>query len=86
MVSLFYGLTRNEFKKIAYDFAERNKVPRPFQNGAAEDVWLMGFIWRLSSISLRSWEPTSVARAMGFSCPEMTRFYTVLCELVEKQK
>jgi len=54
MVSLFYGLTRNEFKKIAYDFAERNKVPRPFQNGAAEDVWLMGFIWRLSSISLRS--------------------------------
>jgi hypothetical protein len=52
MDSLFYGLTRKEFKKLAYDFEERNKVPHPFQNGAAEDVWLMGFIWRHSSISL----------------------------------
>ena len=86
MDSVFYGLTRKESKKLAYDFAERNKVPHPFQNGAAEDVWLMGFIWRHSSISLRSREPTSVARAVEFSCPEMTRSCTVLCELVEKQK
>ena len=62
--SLFYVLTRKYFKKLAYDFAERNKVPRPSQNGAAEDVRLMGFIWRHSSISLRSREPTSVARVM----------------------
>jgi hypothetical protein len=54
MDSLFYGLTRKEFKKLAYDFAERNKVPHPFQNGATEDAWLMGFIWRHSSISLLS--------------------------------
>lgn len=85
MDSLFYGLTRKESKKLVYDFTERNKVPHPFQNGAAADVWLMGFIWRYSSISLRSREATSVARAMGFSCPEMIRFCTVLCEPVEKQ-
>jgi len=44
MDSLFYGLTRKDFKKLAYDFAEKNKVPHSCQNGAAEDVWLMGFI------------------------------------------
>jgi hypothetical protein len=54
MDSLFYGLTRKEFKKLAYDFVEKNKVPQPSQNGAAEDVWLMGFICRHPSISLLS--------------------------------
>jgi len=53
MGSLFCVLTRKDFKKLACDFAERNKVSHHFQNGAAEDVWLMGFIWRHSSISLR---------------------------------
>jgi hypothetical protein len=37
MDSLFYGLTRAEFEKVAHDFAQKNAILHPFQTGAAGD-------------------------------------------------
>jgi hypothetical protein len=62
MNSLFYGLTRAEFKKITHDFAQKNAIPHPSQNVEAGDEWLVGFIRRHFGITLRSPEPTSITR------------------------
>jgi hypothetical protein len=79
MDSLFYGLTRAEFKKVAHDFAQKNAIPYPFQTGAAG---LVGFITKHPGITMRSPEPTSIARTRGFSRPQVTHFYTLLPELI----
>jgi hypothetical protein len=31
---LFFGLTREKFKSLAYEFVEHKAVPQPFQNVA----------------------------------------------------
>jgi hypothetical protein len=51
--SLFYGLTRREFKKLAY-FTEKNRIPRRFENGGSGYESLKIFIRRHPSVSLRS--------------------------------
>jgi hypothetical protein len=58
MDGLSHGLTRAEFKKVAHDFAQKNAIPHPFQNGAAGDEWLVGFIRRHRRMTLRSPEST----------------------------
>jgi hypothetical protein len=55
--------------------------PNPFQNGAAEDEWLMGFIGRHPGITMRSPEPTSIARDGRFNRPQATHFYSLLSDL-----
>jgi hypothetical protein len=82
MDSLFYGLPRAEFKEVVHNFEQKNAIPHPSQNAAAGDEWLVGFICRHPDITLRSPEPTSVARNRGFSRPQATRFYTLLSELI----
>jgi hypothetical protein len=37
MDSLFCGLMRAEFKKVAHDFAQKNAILHPFQTEAAGD-------------------------------------------------
>jgi len=44
MDSLFHGLTRGEFEKNTYDFSEKNRISRPFQNGSSMG-WLFGGIY-----------------------------------------
>jgi hypothetical protein len=69
---------REEFKKFAHDFAQKNAFPHPFQSDATGYEWLVGFIKRHSDITLRSPEPTSVSRARRFSYPQVT-CYTLSC-------
>lgn len=48
--------------------------------------WLARFRTRHPDITLRSPEPTSLARARGFNRPQVERFYANLWELLEKHK
>jgi hypothetical protein len=73
MKGLFYGLTKADFKKVAYNSAQKNANPRPLQNGAAGDEWLVVFTRRHPGVTKHSPEPTSRGRTRGFSYPQVTR-------------
>lgn len=67
MNALFYGLERSDLAKLAFDFAERNKIKQNFWNETASEQWLQNFTRRHSQISLRRAEFTSIARARVFN-------------------
>uniref|UniRef100_H2YKG1 DDE-1 domain-containing protein n=1 Tax=Ciona savignyi TaxID=51511 RepID=H2YKG1_CIOSA len=80
---LFYGLAKQR-RKLAYEYAQfkENDIPSSWQNNkmAGED-WLKGFRRRQGSISLRSPESTSLARAMALNQHHVSEFFVKLKEL-----
>lgn len=86
MDNLFYGLSKQEFLELVYNYAEMNKIPHPFKNGTAGLDWYKGFIKRHRNLTLRKPEPTSIARARGFNKPQVYRFFDLLEEQIEKHK
>ena len=63
MEGRFFGLTTRDVRHIAFQVAERNKIPHNFNKtvGLAGDDWLYGFRKRHPEISLRIPEATSAA-------------------------
>jgi hypothetical protein len=86
MDNLFYGLSKQEFLELVYNYAEMNKIPHPFKNGAAGVDWYRGFVKRHPDVTLRKPEPTSIARARGFNKPQVYRFFDLLEEQIDKNK
>ncbi|XP_026488620.2 uncharacterized protein LOC113395268 [Vanessa tameamea] len=86
MDSVFFGLTRDEFKHLAFIYAKKNlNYPKNWDKyEKAEDDWLSSFLSRHDQISLRTPEATSVARAKGFNRREIGRFYENLEALTVK--
>lgn len=84
----FYGLTTTEIRKLAFDLAEKNNIPHPFNKsvGLAGYDWLAGFRKRHPELTLRTPEATSVARAQGFNKPAVDRYYDMLEETVTTGK
>ncbi len=41
---LFYGLEHRDLGKLAFDFAEKNKIKHPFKGGQAGEQWLQNFV------------------------------------------
>lgn len=87
MDSVFFGLTRDEFKHLAFIYAKKNNLNYPKnwdKYEKAGDDWLSSFLSRHNQISLRTPEATSVARAKGFNRREVGRFYENLEALTVK--
>ncbi|XP_037868447.1 uncharacterized protein LOC119628804 isoform X1 [Bombyx mori] len=87
MDSVFYGLTREDFKTLVFEYAKRNNVTYPpswDKNKKAGDDWLAGFIRRNPQITLRIPEATTIGRVKGFNRPQVERFYKLLSEQIEK--
>lgn len=64
MSKMFYGLSKSQVKKIAFQYNESNNIPNNF-NKAKElcaNDWYYGFLKRHSRISLRKSESTSLNR------------------------
>ncbi|KAJ8880789.1 hypothetical protein PR048_017260 [Dryococelus australis] len=62
-----YGLTRSEFIRLAYGFAQKNNIANPLnwnKNHSAGNEWSMGFNCRHPEISQRKQELT-IATAKG---------------------
>ena len=78
MESKFHGLTGYDVRLLAYQLAEENKINHRFNSGVAGKMWLRNFLGRHPEISLRSPEPTSMARARGFNKKSVTKFYDIL--------
>ena len=84
-----FGLTLNDVRKMAYELAIRNNIPAE-QHRFNEDKkiagkdWLLGFRKRHPSLSLRCPEPTSMARAQGFTKEKVSEFFNLLKETYDE--
>lgn len=76
MENKFYGLTRMDLRRLAYQLALKNNISNPFKKGFAGRYWLKGFLKRNQQIlSIRQPTGTSQARANGFTKERMDEFY-----------
>lgn len=88
VANLFYGLTPVELRRIAYEFAEANKIPHIFnktEKMAGKD-WLALFLIRNSRISLRKPENTSINRINAFNEESVRNFFSNLEKVMEKHR
>lgn len=62
MDSVFLGFTRQDVRKMAFQLAERYKIPHPFHNESAGRVWLDNFLARhKDKLSIRTSAETASA-------------------------
>ncbi|KAJ4425867.1 hypothetical protein ANN_27493 [Periplaneta americana] len=79
MESKFYGLTRNDIRRIAYQLAVRNGIRNNFIDDMAGRVWFDHFMNRHKhQLSIRKPEGTSLARAIGFNKESVMNFFDLL--------
>lgn len=85
---MFFGVTREDLKKMAFQLAEANSIPHRFNNESkmAGDKWYYSFISRHPQLSLRKPEPTSMARATGFTKERTEAFFDLLTKVVDDNK
>lgn len=79
-------LSKAEFLKLAYQFAEKLKVKHRFnkQKLMAGKDFYYDFMSRHQDLRLRTAESTSLQRAVGFNKGQVTRFFDKLTELIDK--
>ena len=75
---LFYGLSSAAVRRLAYQYALKNKILMPAswtQNEMAGYDWLHSFLKRNTNISLRTSESTRLARMSSFNCFTVNTFF-----------
>lgn len=85
--AMFHGLGYEATRKLAYDFAKKLKksIPKNWEDkGMAGIDWMYGFMTRHQTLSLRSPESTSIARARGFNRVAVMEFFALWSSVLEK--
>ena len=84
MASIFYGITKSELRRLAYELAEAKGVQHNFDRNSkvAGMQWTRLFLKRHPDLTLRSPEPTSISRLQGFRKSEVDLFFSNLESLV----
>ena len=78
---MFHGLTVQQTRRLAFEVATANSLNMPstwIENEQAGKDWFVSFMQRNPSLSLRSPEATSLARASGFNRPCINQFFDLL--------
>ncbi|KAB0803072.1 hypothetical protein PPYR_02666 [Photinus pyralis] len=85
---IFYGLTSQEIRQCAFNYAEKNNINHPFirDKKAAGRDWMERFLNRNPEISVRKPQPTSLNRLTSFNREEITLFFSKLQSVMEKHK
>lgn len=85
VAKLYYGITPHELRRIAYEFAEANKIKHTFNTTTklAGKDWLYLFLRRHPHISLRQPESTSLNRITAFNKDSVNHFYSNLSDVLE---
>ena len=76
---LFFGITKEQLHKLAYEVAYQNGLRHPDKRAAGDD-WFYGFMSRNPTLALSKPESTSITRVMGFRRSEVNRFFDNLKE------
>lgn len=86
--SRFFGMTRTDVRRLAYEVAEKMKIKHPFNKELkmAGKGWLHGFRQRNPELSLRLPEATSLARAEAFNKPQVDKFFSKLEQVIKTHK
>ena len=84
---MFHGLTPKLVRKLAYEMVCINKLHMPKkwaeEKQAGED-WFSGFLRRHQTLSIRSPEATSLARATSFNKHNVKAYFDILEPLIAK--
>jgi len=85
---LFYGLTPLQFRTIAFEFAENNKIKHNFnqQLNLAGVDWFYNFVRRNPTVTVRKPEAISISRITAFNKTEIQLFFQNLGGLMLKFK
>ncbi|XP_072395080.1 uncharacterized protein [Diabrotica undecimpunctata] len=88
LANMFFGVTLLELRRLAYQFAEENKIKHRFDSikKIAGEDWLELFLKRHPDISVRKPEGTSQNRISAFNKDEVERFFNNLLTVMEKFK
>lgn len=86
--SCFFGLTTTEFRKLAFELAEKFQIPHRFNKDKkiAGKKWYYRFMKEHPDLSLRVPEPTSMARSKGFNKERVNDFFDKYEEILDKYK
>lgn len=80
----FYGLTRSDVRKMAYQLAVRNKLKHSFGcNEIAGRAWFDHFIRRHSKLTIHKATGTSYSRIQGLNKESLSAFYIMLKNVYE---
>lgn len=73
----FFGLTVTDLRRLAYQLAEKYKLPHRFnrKKEIAGKKWYYKFMKDNPCLSLRTPEATSMARARGFNKESVYEFF-----------
>lgn len=84
----FFGLTTKDLMALAYQLADRLNINHRFNRDIkmAGWKWIRGFLRRNPSISLRTPENTSLARAQAFNKENIGRYFESLTHVMEEYK
>lgn len=88
MAKMFHGLSRLQFRQLAFNYAEANNVKHNFNTSTqmAGPDFYYGFLKRHPQISLRKPEGTSINRIKAFNENDVKLFYENLGKLFDKYK
>ncbi|CAB3251125.1 unnamed protein product [Arctia plantaginis] len=79
MEARYFGLTRMDVRKMAYQLALKNNFKNQFRNEVAGRAWLDHFLKRhKNNLSLRRPMGTSYARTQGFNSEAVKEFFDIL--------
>ncbi|XP_065080397.1 uncharacterized protein LOC135703202, partial [Ochlerotatus camptorhynchus] len=83
----FYGMTLNDLRSLAFQFAEENNIPHEFDRTSkmAGRDWASRFM-KTHHLSLRTPQQTSLARIMGFNKQQIKAFFANLSKLKQQHK
>ncbi|CAH1109551.1 unnamed protein product [Psylliodes chrysocephalus] len=84
---MFYGLTTDDCRQVAYQMAKINniKMPKNWEDRSKAGIdWLKGFRKRHAELSLRKPELCSLARATAFNKANVKTFFDNLEKLIKR--
>lgn len=83
MDNRFFGITINDLRRLAYEFATANNIEHRFDDSCkiSGRDWVESFLKRNPHLSFRQSAPISLARAIGFNKTQVQRFYNKLKEV-----
>lgn len=81
-----YGLTRQQTKKLAFDYAKANSIcPDKWKDSeSASEDWLKGFMSRHKELAVRKPESTSLSRATSFNRTNVGEFFKKLTDVFNR--